>query len=60
MIFGFLPQTECSVNKKKFEARPKLKVGGGCLWAHKHAYNVLFGKFWVLVLLWMFKKSKKN
>jgi hypothetical protein len=32
MVFGFLPHTECAVNKKKkFEARPKLKVGGGCL-----------------------------
>jgi hypothetical protein len=29
--FWFLPHTECAVNKKKFEARPKLKVGGGCL-----------------------------
>ncbi len=28
--FGFLPHTECAVNKKKFEARPKLKVYGGC------------------------------
>jgi hypothetical protein len=45
MVFGFLPHTECAVNKKKIEARPKLKVGGGCLWAHKHAYNVFFGKF---------------
>jgi hypothetical protein len=44
--YWFLPHTECAVNKKKFEARPKLKVGGGCIWAHKHAYNVLFGKFW--------------
>ncbi len=38
--------TECAVNKKKFEARPKLKVGGSCLWAHKHAFNVFFGIFW--------------
>ena len=30
-VFGFLPHTECAVNKKKFEVRPKLKVGGGCL-----------------------------
>jgi hypothetical protein len=29
MVFGFMPHTECAVNKKKFEARPKLKVGGG-------------------------------
>jgi hypothetical protein len=36
----------CGKQKKKIEARPKLKVGGGCLWAHKHAYNVFFGKFW--------------
>jgi hypothetical protein len=28
---GFLPHTECAVNKKKFEARPKLRVGSGCL-----------------------------
>jgi hypothetical protein len=31
MFFGFLPHTECAVNKKIFEARPKLKVGGGFL-----------------------------
>jgi hypothetical protein len=30
MAFGFLKHTECAVNKKKFEARPKLKDGGGC------------------------------
>ncbi len=24
----------CGKPKKKFEARPKLKVGGGCFWAH--------------------------
>jgi hypothetical protein len=30
MFFCFLPQTECAVNKKEFEATPKLKVGGGC------------------------------
>jgi hypothetical protein len=30
MVFGFLPHDECAVNKKKFEARPKFKVGGGC------------------------------
>jgi hypothetical protein len=29
--FCFLPYTDCAVNKKKFEARPKLKVGGGCI-----------------------------
>jgi hypothetical protein len=29
MVFVFLPHNECAVNKKKFEARPKLKVGGG-------------------------------
>jgi hypothetical protein len=29
MVFGFLPHTECG-KQKKFEARPKLKVGGGC------------------------------
>ena len=46
MVLGFLPHIECAVNKKKFEARPKLKVGGGCIWAHKHAYNVFFGKCW--------------
>ncbi len=32
--------------QKKNEARPKLKVGGGYLWANKHAYNVFFGNFW--------------
>jgi hypothetical protein len=26
----FLPHTECAVNKKKIEARLKLKVGYGC------------------------------
>jgi hypothetical protein len=31
MVFGFLLHTEFAVNKKKFEARPKFKVGGGCL-----------------------------
>jgi hypothetical protein len=30
MVFGFLPHTECAVNKKNFEAGLKLKVGGGC------------------------------
>ncbi len=25
-----LLHTECAVNQKKFESRPKLKVGGGC------------------------------
>jgi hypothetical protein len=30
MVFGFLSHTECAVNKKNFEARPKLKVGGDC------------------------------
>jgi hypothetical protein len=31
MVFGFLPHTECAVNKKqKIEAGPQLKVGGGC------------------------------
>ncbi len=27
---GFCFFAACAVNKKKFEARPKLKVGGGC------------------------------
>ncbi len=31
----------CS-KQKKFEARPKLKVGGGCFWAHMYAYNAFF------------------
>ena len=44
----FAAYWECGKQKKKFEASPKLKVGGGCLWAHKHAYNVFFGKFWSL------------
>jgi hypothetical protein len=30
LFFGFLPHTECAVNQKKFEDRPKLKVDGGC------------------------------
>jgi hypothetical protein len=30
MFIGFLPHAECAVNKQKFEARPKLKVGHGC------------------------------
>jgi hypothetical protein len=30
MVFGFWPHTECAVNKKKFEAGSKFKVGGGC------------------------------
>ena len=41
-VFGFLPHTECAVNKKKFEVRPKLKVGGGCIGAHMCAHNVFF------------------
>jgi hypothetical protein len=45
MVFGFLPQTEYAVNKKKFEDRPKLKVGGGCIRAHMCAHNVFFAKF---------------
>jgi hypothetical protein len=45
MVFGFLPHTECAVNKKKFEARPKLKVRGGCIGAHMCAHNVFFAKF---------------
>jgi hypothetical protein len=46
-----LPPTESAVNKKKFEARPKLKVGGGCLGAHMCAYNVFFENFKFLGLL---------
>jgi hypothetical protein len=30
MVFGSLPHTECAVNQKKFESRPKFKFGGGC------------------------------
>ncbi len=44
MVFGFLPHTECAVNQKKFEARPELKVGGGCFWAHLYVYNAFFEK----------------
>jgi hypothetical protein len=44
MVFGFLPHTERAVNKKKFEARPKLKVGGGRFCAHMYAYNAFFEK----------------
>ncbi len=58
MVFDFLPHTECKVNKKKFVARPKLKVGGGCFWAHIQCF------FWkslnFLVFIWMFKNSKKS
>ncbi len=46
MALGFLPHTECAVKKKKIKARPKLKVGGGCLGAHMCAYNVFFEKFY--------------
>ena len=60
MVFGFLPHTDCAVNKKKFEVRPKLKVGGGCIGAHMCAHNVFFEKIEVLVILWMFSNSKKN
>jgi hypothetical protein len=45
MVFGFLPHTEYAVNKKIFEDRPKLKVGGGCIGAHMCAHNVFFAKF---------------
>ncbi len=31
IVFGFLPHTDCAVNKNKIEDRPKLKVGDGCL-----------------------------
>jgi hypothetical protein len=31
--------------KKKIEARPKLKVGGGCIGAHMYAHNVFLEKF---------------
>jgi hypothetical protein len=37
--------TECAVNKKKIYARPKLKVGGGCLGAQMCAYNVFYENF---------------
>ncbi len=30
--------------QKKIEARPKLKVGAGCLWAPIYAYYVFFEK----------------
>jgi hypothetical protein len=46
--------------KKKNLARPKLKVGGGCLGAHICAHNVFFEYFKFLGLLCMFKKSKKH
>jgi hypothetical protein len=39
----------CS-KEKKFEVRPKLKVGGVCLLAHRYAYNVFFEKFKVLIV----------
>jgi hypothetical protein len=52
MVFGFLPQTKCAVNKtKKIEPMPKLKVGGGCFWAHMYASNVFLKNFNVLFLL---------
>jgi hypothetical protein len=44
MVFGFLLHAKCLV-KKNFEARSKLKVGGGCLWAYMYAYNSFFEKF---------------
>jgi hypothetical protein len=37
-VFGFLPHTE------KIEARPKLKVVGGCFWAHMYAYSEFLKK----------------
>jgi hypothetical protein len=30
--------------QKKFKARPKLKVGGGCFLAHMYVYNMFFEK----------------
>jgi hypothetical protein len=45
-VYGFLPQTECPVNKKKIKVRPKLKAGGGCLGAHMCAHNVFFNIFY--------------
>ena len=39
--------------QKKFEARPKLNVGGSCFWAHMYASTV-FLKFLVLVLFYEF------
>jgi hypothetical protein len=49
-VFGFLSHDEYAVNRKKFEARLKLKVGGGRFWAHMYAYNVLLKNFKVLAL----------
>jgi hypothetical protein len=31
--------------QKQFEARPKLKVVGGCFWGHMYDYNVFFEKY---------------
>jgi hypothetical protein len=49
-VYGFLSHDECAVNRKKFEARLKLKVGGGRFWAHMYAYNVFLKNFKVLAL----------
>jgi hypothetical protein len=32
--------------KEIFKPRPKIKVVGGCFWAHMYAYNVFFEKIW--------------
>ena len=48
-VYGFLPHTECVVNKKKILVRPKLKVGGGCLGAHMCAHNVFLLNFYSFV-----------
>jgi hypothetical protein len=43
--FWLLPHTECAVNETKqtIYARPELKVGGGCFWAHMYAFH----EFWL-------------
>ncbi len=41
----FAAYSVCGKQKKKFEDRPKLKVGGGCIGAHMCAHNVFFAKF---------------
>jgi hypothetical protein len=34
--------------KEIFKSRPKIKVVGGCFWAHMYAYIVFFEKIWFI------------
>jgi hypothetical protein len=60
MVFGFLPHTECAVNKKKFDARQNLKLVVDAFEPISMPTMCFLGNFEVLVLLRIFKKSKKN